>query len=1084
MDQEEGLDFKSLRAKFQDEEVLLKQPRTKPALPVKPKVLSPPHSPTNSLPSFSPTSHTPSNSRNLTPRARPSLLTSLPRKGDIAPRVIFKEKEKVKGKDKNEGKVKLLGKKKAEADKEKADREMNGGKDDVEERVSSDLLDQKQKTEVDLVMKNKKVFLLSPRGFKGGSVELVDASPPPINATVKKKGFRGIGKPVKSGRKGKERKDEFPPLPMLDIVSPDMAGPEPLIALTTFRTPSPHANISTPTALIPPAPAAHITLLPLAPKPTPVLDALLPPELLPSTLMPAPAAETITVVTAPDPIPIPMIPDPPIVEPIPVAPFTLELETPAENIPAPTLSVLVPPSPTPSPVPALPRPLPTPPVTPNPSAIPTLPPPTIATPRRPVIARPPPPADPTPSPPPPPAPELVPEPEPEPESVVVDVAVVVESSASPPPSHTPPPPAVDPPVTPPSPQPESPVSVQERPLSALSALGRAEEMNPPKKRGTEMIFNALEKAKRKFGSPLTTPSPSSPVPPTIEDQPPLPHKSLPELPPIDYDDLAGAGPPTPLKPALVNSVDVRQAFPVLERIAGDGIPDLLVAPPPLSRRCLPEASTLRPLQEKPLRFPSMNLTSHAGEIPAPLEFSVADPALDVPEFEDVGSELLKLEAREIQPADLVEREGSEWGDGEYGDNIPETVLLKQDILEEGEGLPEFEDHRVPESEPVVEVPLEVRVEFIQEIVPASPSSQDPQPAAGSAAEDGTYESYDKANEDMPSAKQKVKGQPTKKKKEPKNPYAETQPPTKGTPRAGWSFKKPAPETPEKKDLKKKDKQHLGKDKKEQKEREKKEQKEREKKENEMKTFKITGQEEAIYQATVTVASKGRKNDLALKNRDIVSIIRTTNCPKGKWLVRDSTNTYGYVSVSQLDLDIKEMLKLGKKASHSISHKDSSTVVQQGGEVARMGSRTSNHYPLQEDTGSFTDDSEEWTYDNEPLSFPNEEDPTESGHIQTMSMTVSPGSRELSIHHQQTHNDTTIDGMDIQAKHEALQKLATFFHKPVVEEPIRRRHEEPEKKPISPVDIEEPVYPCKVEAALELPDMMVLPPPGLFADDNQ
>lgn len=79
----------------------------------------------------------------------------------------------------------------------------------------------------------------------------------------------------------------------------------------------------------------------------------------------------------------------------------------------------------------------------------------------------------------------------------------------------------------------------------------------------------------------------------------------------------------------------------------------------------------------------------AGEIPAPLEFSGAGPALDVPEFES-------LEALEIQPADLVEIEGSEWGNGEYGDNIPETVLLKQEILEEGEGLPEFEDHRVPE----------------------------------------------------------------------------------------------------------------------------------------------------------------------------------------------------------------------------------------------------------------------------------------------------------------------------------------------------------------------------------------------------
>ncbi|CAB1332044.1 unnamed protein product [Coregonus sp. 'balchen'] len=410
-----------------------------------------------------------------------------------------------------------------------------------------------------------------------------------------------------------------------------------------------------------------------------------------------------------------------------------------------------------------------------------------------------------------------------------------------------------------------------------------------------------------------------------------------------------------------------QAFPVLEGIAGDVIPDLLVAPPPLLRRHLPEASTLRPLQEKPLRLPSMDLTAHAVEIPAPLEFSVADPALDVPEFEDGGSELLKLEALEMQPTDLVELGRSEWGNGEYGDpelvpldvdNIPETVLLKQEILEEGEGVPEFEDHRVPE--------FGVEFREFPETVPASPSSQDPQPAAGAQAEDGTYESCDNANEHMPSAKQKVKGQSTKKKKEPKsktqapyNPYAETQSPTEGTPKTGWSFKKPALETPEEKALKKKEKQHLEKEKKEQKERARKEQKERarkeqkerEKKENEMKKFKITGQEEAIYQATVTVASKGRKNDLAVKNRDIVSIIRTTNCPKGKWLARDSTNTYGYISVSQVELDIKEMLELGKKASHAISHKDSSTLVEQGGEVASMGSRTSNHYPLQEDTGS-------------------------------------------------------------------------------------------------------------------------------------
>lgn len=45
----------------------------------------------------------------------------------------------------------------------------------------------------------------------------------------------------------------------------------------------------------------------------------------------------------------------------------------------------------------------------------------------------------------------------------------------------------------------------------------------------------------------------------------------------------------------------------------------------------------------------------------------------------------------------------------------------------------------------------------------------------------------------------------------------------------------------------------------------------------------------MYQATVTVTTKGRKNDLPVKNGDLISIIRTTNCPKGKWLARDSGN---------------------------------------------------------------------------------------------------------------------------------------------------------------------------------------------------
>ncbi|XP_024277550.2 FYN-binding protein 1 isoform X2 [Oncorhynchus tshawytscha] len=990
MDQEEDfLDFKSLRAKFQDEEVLLlKQPGTKSALPEKPKVLPPPHSPTKCLPSLSSTSHTPSNSHSLPRGARPSLFSSLQGPGGIASRVIVKEEKKVKSKDKDEGKVKLLGKKKAEvkADKEKSDERINGGKDIVEVAVRSDLLDQKQKKEADLTMKNKKVSLLSPGGSKGGSVELVDMSPPPIN-TTKKKGFLGIGKSVKIGKKRKEGRVELLPFPILDIASPDLADPEPLMPLTTFGTPAAPGDIPIRTVIIPPFPAVHIVHLPPASIPAPVLDSPLPLELthnpvftlLPPTLKPAPAAEAITVITPPNPITV--IPDPPIIDHIPE---TLSPKTPAETIPAPTLLVSV--RPTPSPVTAPFSPIPAPSVTHILPAVPSPPTLSTSTPPPPVIATPSPPLTLPPSPPPPPTPPAA-----ELESVVVDIAVIVETSASPLPSHPPSPPAGDPSVAPPSLQPERPVGVQERPLSALLALGRAEEMSPPKKRGSEIIFNALEKAKRTITSPLMTPIPSRPVTPTIEDLTPPPHspsptpvKSLPELPPIDYDDQAGAAAPTPLIPALVKG----QASPMLEGIAEKGardlLPDLFVVPPPPPRKRLPEASTRGSPPEKHPQLPSVDLTAYAVEIPVPS----ADSALNIPEFEDVGSDVLELEAPEFQPADLVELEVSKWG---------------------------------------------------------------------AQAEDSTNESCGNAYEDMPSAKQKVKGQPTKKKKgtvksktqAPYNPYAETQLPTEETPKTDLFLKKTASETPDEKQMKKKEKQRFEKERKEQKERERKEQKEREKKENEMKKFKITGQKEAIYQATVMVASKGHKNDLAVKNGDIVSIIRTTNCPKGKWLARDSTNTYGYISVSDVELDIKEMLEMGKRASRAISCKNITTMVEQGGgAVASMDSRTSNHYPLQEDTGSFTDDSEEWAHDDdddddEPLSSLIEEDPTERLHF-LQQLLFSPYS------------------------------TSSLFPYCL---PLRPEEPEPEE-PISPMDIGGPetVYLCKEEA-----DMVVLPPPDLYAD---
>lgn len=54
----------------------------------------------------------------------------------------------------------------------------------------------------------------------------------------------------------------------------------------------------------------------------------------------------------------------------------------------------------------------------------------------------------------------------------------------------------------------------------------------------------------------------------------------------------------------------------------------------------------------------------------------------------------------------------------------------------------------------------------------------------------------------------------------------------------------------------------------------------------------------MYEATVLVTAKGRKQDLPVKTGDHISIIRTTNCPKGKWLARDSSNSCEFNSLVQ------------------------------------------------------------------------------------------------------------------------------------------------------------------------------------------
>ncbi|XP_077391577.1 uncharacterized protein LOC144027680 [Festucalex cinctus] len=285
----------------------------------------------------------------------------------------------------------------------------------------------------------------------------------------------------------------------------------------------------------------------------------------------------------------------------------------------------------------------------------------------------------------------------------------------------------------------------------------------------------------------------------------------------------------------------------------------------------------------------------------------------------------------------------QWGNGEYtGPDIPDGKNL-QPIYSNGimltgpKELPTF-GKKLPEQPPTLQADS------------SFPTSLDGQALTGNQAFHNASVGGVGYHDDFHSAKKKAKTEVGRKKKRPpKNPYAEaTQESIEGNNtagRAGKGDKKSSflTEMLDDKELKKREKQRLEKEKKELKEkqeRERKEQKEREKHENEIrKKFKITGYEEAMYQATVTVTTKGRKDDLPVRSGDNISIIRTTNCPKGKWLARDFANNYGYVAVDHVELDIKDMLSLGRKTS---STRVSSPVE---ADIVVPGSRASNHYPL-------------------------------------------------------------------------------------------------------------------------------------------
>lgn len=299
------MDFKALRAKFQEDEHLLKQPKIKPALPEKPKVVPPPQSPTHYIPAG----------------ARPSLLTTINQnlegKTAIAPRVVFKDDKKEmkkpllqvnsKGKDKSEGKLKK-SKDKTKGSKEKLD---------------DDSADQKQKKESG---KDKKLPLL-PLASKESTAELVPATPPPKATTPKKKGFLGFS----SKKLSKKDSVEITADPILDTLSSDIPGPTPLIPVPSmFGDSLTEPKISVPNVLLPNTPT--------------VPDSGAAVEISPPSTIPASPEFT------PPPAFIPDIPE----LKVPESETPLEIETPALVVSRPASQNEIipgPPSATPTPPP-------------------------------------------------------------------------------------------------------------------------------------------------------------------------------------------------------------------------------------------------------------------------------------------------------------------------------------------------------------------------------------------------------------------------------------------------------------------------------------------------------------------------------------------------------------------------------------------------------------------------------------------------------------------------------------------------------------------------------------------------------------
>ncbi|NP_001170918.1 uncharacterized protein isoform X1 [Danio rerio] len=411
--------------------------------------------------------------------------------------------------------------------------------------------------------------------------------------------------------------------------------------------------------------------------------------------------------------------------------------------------------------------------------------------------------------------------------------------------------------------------------------------------------------------------------------------------------------------------------------------------PERQRKTLPDLTSLGPVPFKPARPPHVDLSKYKSRsdvihtnntlatesVPENETLTVGNAALDEslppPEFPDfdmsapeaADSSAINLAALELEATEIL-----------ASDLSPPAPAADEDNNLDSQSSEEKRNVGVlPLTTETVTSDLRVNGSHTN-VSLSSEQQRSSEPVSSQSRR--FHEPFDNVYEDVEAVpKFPVAQSSLKYKGAPKNPYADNSSLKEETWRTIWHVpqwsnpaedqnghtqhdrkKQSSPDHHEDKEQKKKEKQRL--------EKEKKEQKEKDKKRNELhKKFKITGLEEPMYHARVLADSKLRKYDLPVKSGDLISIIRTVNCPKGKWLARDANNKYGYISVMNVELNIKEMLELGKKVSQAAGRG------QTDGDNISFSSRSSHQNQMF--TSSFTDDSEEWMYEDDTFSLSTE-----------------------------------------------------------------------------------------------------------------